>query len=58
MSKQPAFWDSSALVPLCLHESTSRQAHAQLRKFLPVVWWGSIEWKSTVQSLDSIAWAS
>jgi predicted nucleic acid-binding protein len=42
MSKQPAFWDSSALVPLCLHESTSRQAHAQLRKFLPVVWWGSL----------------
>jgi len=42
MSKQPAFWDSSALVTLCLHESTSRQAHAQLRKFLPVVWWGSL----------------
>jgi hypothetical protein len=21
MSKQPAFWDSSALVPLCVHES-------------------------------------
>ncbi len=42
MSKQPAFWDSSALVPLCLHESTSRQAHAQLRRFLPVVWWGSL----------------
>src|SRR6202021_3708992 len=42
MSKQPAFWDSSALVPLCVHESTSRQAHAQLRKFLPVVWWGSL----------------
>jgi len=42
MSKQPAFWDSSALVPLCVHESTSRQAHAQLRKFLPVVWWGTL----------------
>ncbi len=42
MSKQAAFWDSSALVPLCVHESTSRQAHAQLRKFLPVVWWGSL----------------
>lgn len=42
MSKQPAFWDSSALVPLCVHESTSRRAHAQLRKFLPVVWWGSL----------------
>jgi hypothetical protein len=29
-------------VPLCVRESTSRQAHAQLRKFLPVVWWGSL----------------
>jgi predicted nucleic acid-binding protein len=42
MSKQPAFWDSSGLVPLCVHESTSRRAHAQLGKFLPVVWWGSL----------------
>jgi predicted nucleic acid-binding protein len=42
MSKQPAFWDSSALVPLCVHETMSRQAHSQLRNFLPVVWWGSL----------------
>jgi uncharacterized protein len=42
MSKRSAFWDSSALVPLCLHQSTSRQARAQLRKFLPLVWWGSL----------------
>jgi uncharacterized protein len=42
MSKQPAFWDASAVVPLCVHESSSRQAHSQLRKFLPVVWWGSL----------------
>jgi predicted nucleic acid-binding protein len=42
MNKQAAFWDSSALVPLCVHESTSREAHSQLRKFLPVVWWGSL----------------
>lgn len=41
MSKEPAFWDSSALVPLCVHEATSRKAHAQLRMFLPVVWWGT-----------------
>jgi hypothetical protein len=27
MSKQPPFWDSSALVPLYLHESTRRPAH-------------------------------
>jgi uncharacterized protein len=42
MSKQSAFWDSSALVPLCVRESTSRQSHSLLRKFLPVVWWGSL----------------
>lgn len=41
MSKAAAFWDSSALVPLCVHEVTSRQAQSQLRKSAPVVWWGS-----------------
>jgi predicted nucleic acid-binding protein len=41
VSKAVAFWDSSALVPLCVHEITSRQAQAQLRKSMPVVWWGS-----------------
>jgi len=42
MSKTTAFWDSSALVPLCVREATSRHAQAQLRKFMPVVWWGSL----------------
>ena len=41
MSKAAAFWDSSALVPLCVDEVTSRQAQSQLRKSMPVVWWGS-----------------
>jgi uncharacterized protein len=41
MSRQAAFWDASALVPLCVQEETSRQAHSYLRKFMPVVWWGS-----------------
>ena len=41
MSRQAAFWDASALVPLCVQEASSRQAHSQLRKFMPVVWWGS-----------------
>lgn len=41
MIKTPAFWDASALVPLCVHEATSRKAHAQLKMFLPVVWWGT-----------------
>ncbi len=47
--------NSSALGPLCLHESTSRQAHAQLRKFLPVVWWGSlVEVHSAIARLHRI----
>jgi len=42
MNKTAAFWDSSALVPLCVHEAASRHAQSQLRKFMPVVWWGSV----------------
>lgn len=41
MKKTTAFWDSSALVPLCIHEAGSRQAQLYLRKFDPVVWWGT-----------------
>lgn len=41
MTREVAFWDASALVPLCVQEITSRQAQSQLRKSLPVVWWGS-----------------
>ena len=37
-----AFWDASALVPLCVKESTSREAAAYLQQFSPAVWWGSI----------------
>jgi predicted nucleic acid-binding protein len=37
-----AFWDASALVPLCIHEAASRQAQRYLRKFALVVWWGSL----------------
>src|ERR1700721_1103938 len=42
MKRALAFWDASALVPLCIHEITSTQAHSRLRAFLPVVWWGSL----------------
>ena len=36
-----AFWDSSAMVPLCFQERTSVRARALLRQFAPVVWWTS-----------------
>ena len=42
MKKTTAFWDASALVPVCVNESASRQAHSYLRRFAPVVWWGSL----------------
>jgi len=42
VKKSTAFWDASALVPLCIHEAASRHAQSQLRRFEPVVWWGSL----------------
>ena len=42
MRKTTAFWDSSALVPLCIDEITSRQAQSHLHRLLPVVWWASV----------------
>jgi predicted nucleic acid-binding protein len=42
VKKTTAFWDASALVPLCVHEAASRHAQSYLRRFAPVVWWGSL----------------
>ncbi len=41
MKKAAAYWDASALVPLCIHEDASRLARIQLRRYTPVIWWGS-----------------
>jgi predicted nucleic acid-binding protein len=41
VKKAAAFWDSSALVPLCIREAGSRQAQLYLRNFDPVAWWGT-----------------
>jgi uncharacterized protein len=55
MRKATAFWDSSALVPLCIHEMTSRQAQSHLRRFLPVVWWASmVEVHSAISRLHRL----
>ena len=40
--KATAFWDASALVPLCVHESATSAAVTHLKEYSPVVWWGSI----------------
>ena len=29
-------------MPLCVHEAASRHAQSYLRRFAPVVWWGSL----------------
>jgi len=42
VKKTTAFWDASALAPLCIHEAASRQAQIYLSKFALVVWWGSL----------------
>ena len=41
MTRSTAFWDSSALIPLCIQEPTSNRARKMAKKFMPVVWWGT-----------------
>ena len=41
MKRETGFWDASALVPLCVHEGASRFARQELRRYEPVVWWGT-----------------
>lgn len=36
-----AFWDSSALVPLCLRELTTPRAREAVRRVETVVWWAT-----------------
>jgi predicted nucleic acid-binding protein len=49
MRRETAFWDASALVPLCVHETATSVAALHLKKLAPVVWWGSpIEIQSAI----------
>ena len=41
MSRQAAFWDASAVVPLCVHEPLSSRARALLKTHPAVVWWAT-----------------
>ena len=41
MKGSTAFWDASALVPLCVNQAASPQARSFLRRCALVVWWGS-----------------
>lgn len=42
MSKIPAFWDSSALVPLCTNQRTTPRAQTYYKQFSAVVWWSTV----------------
>src|ERR1035441_2890383 len=37
----PAFWDASALVPLCVPGQTEPRGRRLLAEYQPVVWWGT-----------------
>lgn len=36
-----AFWDTSALVPLCVHEARTAHAQSLHKQYELVVWWGT-----------------
>jgi len=49
MKRATAFWDASALVPLCVPETAASTAALHLKNLTPVVWWGSpIEIQSAI----------
>jgi predicted nucleic acid-binding protein len=41
VNRGTAFWDSSALIPLCVQERTSIKVRTLARQFAPVVWWAT-----------------
>lgn len=41
MTREAAFWDSSALVPLCVHQSVTPHVIALYQNYDAVVWWAT-----------------
>jgi hypothetical protein len=41
VERQPAFWDASALVPLCVRQRFTSRAVLLFKKYEPVVWWAT-----------------
>lgn len=63
VARQLAFWDASALVPLCVGQSTTAGAIALYKQCEAVVWWATpVEIASALarlvrmQQLDSADW--
>lgn len=38
---EEAFWDTSALVPLCVRQQSSTLLYQLVRQYSPVVWWAT-----------------
>jgi predicted nucleic acid-binding protein len=64
ITRRPAFWDASALVPLCVRQSMTPQAIALYKSYDAVVWWATpVEIASALarlmrmKQLDSRTWA-
>lgn len=54
MKTKPAFWDTSAIVPLCCFQANSQQLRHLRRKYEIVAWWASvIEARSALNRLLS-----
>lgn len=48
----PAFWDSSALVPLCVRQQASASLRKLVRKYPIVAWWATpVEMRSAFERL-------
>jgi len=41
LTRFPAFWDASALVPLCVRQRVTRSAIVLYKTYDPVVWWST-----------------
>ncbi len=41
MTRASAFWDASALVPLCIHQPFTGRASALFKTYEAVVWWAA-----------------
>lgn len=54
MKTEAAFWDSSAIVPVCCVQECSVSARRTYRKFKkPIIWWGTpIEMQSALRKLN------
>jgi len=64
ITRQLAFWDASALVPLCVGQTTTPRAIALYKSYEAVIWWATpVEIASALarlmrmKQLDSGGWA-